>query len=189
MSKKCKQCGVRSEGGRQYPIGYLCSDECRDILIKQRWQKEHDKRCQQAFKEKKKAHAKQKRDFYLTDIKTRKAAAKNACHAYIRERDKNNEKCICCDLPLGKTFHAGHFLESGNHPFIRYDERNINGQNVHCNKFKGGDSGGYERNLRIKIGDANVDYLEANKNRTIKRTADDYKEIEDYYKKKLKEIL
>lgn len=188
MAKKCKQCGVRSAVGRQYPIGWLCSDECRDILIKQRWQKEHDKRCQQAFKEKKKAHAKQKRDFYESDIKTRKTAAKAACHAFIKARDKG-DGCICCGRPLGNNYDSGHFLESGNNSFLRYHEDNIHSQSVYCNRYKGGDSGDYERNLRKKIGDDRVDYLLANKGGTVKRTADDYKEIENYYKAKLKELL
>ena len=140
-----------------------------------------------AIKTKKKVHAKQKRDFYDTDMKTRKAAAKTACHAYIRERDKNNG-CVCCDRPLGENYHAGHFLESGNNSFLRYHEDNINAQSVYCNNFKGGNSAEYEKKLRLKIGDERVDYLLANKGGTVNRTADDYKEIENYYKTKLKEL-
>ena len=127
------------------------------------------------------------RAFYENDIKTRKKAAKVACHKYIRTRDKNNG-CICCDRPLGKNFDAGHFLESGNNSFLRYHEDNIHAQSVHCNQYKGGDSGDYEANLRLKIGDERVDWLKANKGGVVKRTAVDYKAIEVYFKEKLKQL-
>lgn len=141
---------------------------------------------QSAVKQKK-ANANQKREFYDSDLKTRKAAAKTACHAYIRERD-NGKPCICCGRPLGEKFDAGHFLESGNNPKIRYHEDNIHAQSVYCNQFKGGNSGDYKGRLIEKIGAERVDYLLANKGGTMKRTAKDYKEIEVYYKQKLKEL-
>jgi len=134
-----------------------------------------------------KANAKQKRDFYENNIKTRKAAAKAACHAYIRARDKD-KPCICCGRPLGAKYDAGHFLESGNNPKIRYNEDNIHAQSVYCNQFKGGNSDDYEGRLRAKIGDEKVDLLKANKGGSVKRTAQDYKEIEQHYKQKLKEL-
>ena len=123
-----------------------------------------------------------------TELKTRKRAAKEACHAFIRERDKN-KLCICCNEPLGSDFHAGHFLESGNNPRIRYDELNIHGQRACCNTYKGGDSGDYERNLRRRIGDKEVDRLKSLKGGTLKRTPQDYKDIENYYKAKIKQLV
>jgi hypothetical protein len=125
--------------------------------------------------------------FYATDLKTRKKAAKKACHAYIKARDMGN-LCICCDRPLGKNYDSGHFLESGNHPKIRYDEDNIHSQSVYCNQYKGGDSDDYRGRLINKIGVARVRRLESMKGGTVKRTCEDYKEIEDYYKAKLKQI-
>jgi hypothetical protein len=186
--KKCKQCGVKSDIGQVYPIGYICSDDCRDILIKRQWQKDHDKRCQKAYKEKKKVHAKQKLAFYQSDIKTRKLAAKNACHAYIKARDIGRS-CICCERPLGKNYDSGHFIPDGSSSFLRYHEDNIHSQSVYCNRYKSGNPAEYEKRLRIKIGDERVEYLLANKNRTVKRTSEDYKEIELYYKDKLKELI
>ena len=135
-----------------------------------------------------KEHKKLKREFYDNDIKTRKAGAKKACHDYIRARDKG-KLCPCCNEPLGDTFHAGHFLESGNNPAIRYDEDNIHGQRVYCNTFRGGNPVGYEKGLRERIGDKRVDRLFSMKGDPVKRTAEDYKEIEQYYKQKLKNML
>jgi len=137
------------------------------------------------IKTKKNIDKEKKVSFYANDLKTRKEAAKKACHAYIRARD-SKRNCICCNKPINKQMHAGHFLESGNNPFLRYNEYNINGQRAYCNTYKGGDSGDYELNLRAKIGDEKVDYLLKNKGRSCKRTVDDYIEIEKYYKEKIK---
>ena len=118
---------------------------------------------------------------------TRLKAVKKACHDYIRARDIG-KPCICCGEPLGTDYHAGHFLESGNYPLTRYHEDNINGQKISCNSFKGGDSGMYRVNLVEKIGFKRVEFLESLKGKVIKRTNDDLKEIEDYYKAKLKAL-
>jgi hypothetical protein len=125
--------------------------------------------------------------FRASDLKIRKDAAKTACHAYIRARD-HGKPCICCNRPYTKTFQAGHFLESGNNPDIRYDEDNIHGQSVYCNKFKGGDSDDYRGNLIKKVGLVTVKRLESLRGGTVKRTPDDYKEIETYFKDKLKQL-
>ena len=64
------------------------------------------------------------------------------------------------------------------------DRLHIHAQSAYCNTFKGGDSGDYEKNLRLKIGDRKVDQLIRFKGsklrgKQIKRTASDYKAIED----------
>ena len=126
--------------------------------------------------------------FYEKDVKTRKAAAKKACHDYIRARDAG-KLCICCNEPLGDKYDAGHFLESGNNSRIRYDENNIHAQRVYCNQYKGGNSAEYRKGLIKRIGLEAVEKLESVKKGPFKRTASDYKDIELYYKKKLKELL
>lgn len=125
---------------------------------------------------------------YNNDLKTRKEAAKTACHAYIRARDKGNP-CICCGKPTGSDSQAGHWIPSGQNPQIRYDEDNIHLQNLNCNFYKGGDSGNYKYNLIKKIGVERTEILESKKGGVMKRTCEDYKEIENHYKDKLKELL
>lgn len=132
--------------------------------------------------------AAQKTDYQLNDRKIRRVALKVACHAYIRARDKDLN-CICCNKPLGGNYHAGHWLESGNNPLIRYDEDNIHGQRIYCNTYKGGDSGDYEKNLRIKIGGDSVDRLLSMKGGACKMTTDDMLALETLYKQKLKDLL
>ena len=118
-------------------------------------------------------------------LKKTKESARIACHLYIRERDIG-KLCPCCNKPLGEDYHAGHFIPSANNPKIRYDEDNIHGQRASCNLFEDGDSGDYEKNLRVRIGDERVDRLLENKGGVVKRTIEDYNIIEKYFKEKLR---
>lgn len=189
-NKTCKFCkkSVAVEKGIVINMSFFC---CVDHAIKHGRNladKAKKKKLAKEQKEIKTKNASKKRDFKLNDVKTRKEAAKKACHAYIRQRDKGLP-CICCGRPINGATHAGHWLESGNNPLIRYDEDNIHAQSAYCNTYKGGDSDDYEGRLRIKIGDERVDILLSKKGGTLKRTAEDYLNIENYYKKKLKELI
>lgn len=183
---KCVACKARFDADTmiKLPIGNACSIKCVSQSQAAKQKKARERRETKQKKTEKKAHAKRKREFYDSDLKTRKDAAKQACHAFIRARDMALP-CICCGRPLGAKFDAGHFLESGNNSFLRYHEDNIHGQSVYCNQYKGGNSDDYEGRLRIKIGDERVDYLLANKGGVVKRAAEDYKEIERHFKTRL----
>jgi len=133
-------------------------------------------------------HKAKKKVYNENKLSTRKRATKEICHEYIRLRDKD-KLCICCNEPLGDDFHAGHWLESGNNPKVRYDEDNIHGQRAYCNTYKGGDSGNYKENLIERIGLERVNRLLELKGGTFKRVADDYREIELIYKQKIKKYL
>ena len=174
--RRCRSCKSYKEATKGLVIfgGFYCDNKCAETY---------------AYKNRevgrRKAEAEKKKAFQLSDRKTRKKALKIACHEYIRERDKG-QLCICCGRELGKTYHAGHWQESGNNPHIRYDEDNIHAQRAHCNTYKGGDSGDYEKNLRIKIGDERVDRLLSLKFGNDKMNTDDMLKLERYYKDKLK---
>ena len=150
--------------------------------------KRTDQVIKKAKAHKKKVNAQQKREYYENDLKTRAKAAKLACHAYIRARDYGNP-CICCNrsTATGKV-NAGHFHEAGNNPRIRFDEDNIHLQLEYCNTYKHGDSDDYRGNLEKKIGIERVERLDKLKGGTMKRTCDDYRDIEVDYKNKLKEL-
>ena len=185
--KRCKLCKNFVSEFIQVPAGVFCNMESAVTFACAATKKKRDKLVAKKQNEYNKESRRLKRNYRDNDLKIRKAAAKKACHAYIRERDKN-KPCICCGRPLGLKFDAGHFLESGNNSKLRYNEDNIHGQSVYCNQHKGGDSDDYQGRLRIKIGDERVDYLLANKGGVVKRTVDDYKEIEVKFKEKLKLI-
>lgn len=188
-TKKCKAC--TGEFKPYKTTDRACSPECERALQTVKERKQQAKSEREAFLKiysfggRKKGKTKAQCD---NDLKTRKKAAKEACHKYIRERDKF-KPCPCCNKPLGEDFHAGHFLESGNNPKIRYDEDNIHGQRVDCNFFKGGDSGMYRVNLIERIGLERVERLESLQGGVVKRTPQDYAEIEKYFKEKLKNLI
>lgn len=187
---KCLYCKDRFDKESmitRHSAGNFCTEEHVVAYAIESSRKLRKKADKKAIRDESKANATRKRDFYANDTKTRKREAKAACHKYIRLRDLGND-CICCGRPLGDLFDAGHFLESGNNPQIRYDEDNIHGQTKYCNQYQGGNSDDYEGRLRLKIGDERVDRLKSMKGGTLKRTAQDYKEIEDYYKAKIKDV-
>lgn len=186
---KCTYCGDRfeKETMRRFPVGNFCSWDHAVKYGTEKSNKLRRKKEKNEIKERSKAVARRKREFQAGDVRIRAKAAKTACHKYINLRDAG-KPCICCGRKINGAVHAGHWLESGNNPKIRYHEDNIHAQSSHCNFFKGGDSGDYQKNLRNKIGNERVDWLQENKGGTMKRTAQDYKEIEDYYKAKIKEL-
>ena len=181
---KLKKCSICT--GQYKPFSStsrVCSPTCAIEFNRQKDIKAKKKESNKARKD----NALRKRVFYANDLKTRKAAAKKACHKYIRLRDYG-KPCICCGRSLGDKYDAGHYLESGNNPQIRYDEANIHAQNVYCNQYQGGNSDDYRGNLITKIGITEVERLESMKGGIVKRTCEDYKEIELYYKEKLKQL-
>lgn len=149
--------------------------------------KQTNKLIDKTKKLKKNDNALRKKSFRENDLAIRKEAAKTACHAYIKARDRGLP-CICCGRPLDVKYDSGHYLESGNNPRIRYNEDNIHSQSVYCNKYCGGNSDDYRGNLIKKIGLKGVERLEGMKGGTVKRTGKDLKEIEVYYKRKLKDL-
>lgn len=133
-------------------------------------------------------HRQEKKAFRDNDVKLRKESAIKSCHAYIRERDRK-KGCITCGRPLvGVKFDAGHFLKATN-SYTKFMEKNIHGQCVHCNQYRGGEEGIYKEKIIQMYGDATLKALYRCKNKSIKRTAQDYKKIEEHYKQKLKELL
>lgn len=180
---KCKQCKEYFKRETMFNPPFMQGRFCtEDHMVE--WSLENQSKGRDKIA---KAERKESTKAKKNKLKTRKKAAKTACHDYIRARD-SGKGCICCGRPLGANFHAGHFLESGNNPQIRYDENNIHGQRLDCNFFKGGDSGDYQENLINKIGLEAINKLKNLTGGTIKRTADDYLVIEKYYKDKLKEL-
>ena len=190
---KCKQCGEKSnvEDTLLINLKRFCDYSCATQFGKDNI----DKGKKVAAKEYNKATAELKKTFGLngsanTERRTRIRATTEACHLYIRTRDKG-KPCPCCGLPLGDDYHAGHFKRSNSFGAIKFDEDNIHGQRADCNTRYGGDRGEYEYNLRKRIGDERVNALYEKiqgNNRVYKYTIDELKDIENYYKEKIKLI-
>lgn len=184
---KCTFCKERFPREQMIKInaGNYCTDEhVLDYALKKGREATNKKLARIYGKDRSRTRGKTKSD-HDNSLKTRKNAAKAACHTYIRARD-NGLPCICCGEPTGADSQAGHWIPSGQNPQVRYDEDNIHLQRVDCNYFKGGDSGNYKYNLIKKIGIHRVETLESKQGGVMKRTCDDYRKIQDYYEDKLK---
>lgn len=79
-------------------------------------------------------------------------------NAYIRERDKGRG-CISCGGPVEN---AGHYLSAGHNAIHRFNEKNVHGQCIRCNKWLHGNLIEYRRGLVKKIGEDSVSVLEGN---------------------------
>ena len=109
-------------------------------------------------------------------------------NTYIRTRDKNS-RCISCETPLNaRKFDAGHYRSVGSNPQLRFNEENVWGQCVPCNRDKHGNLIEYRKGLIKKIGIEKVEYLE-NFNHSAKLSIPEIKEKIKEYKAKTKELI
>jgi len=188
MTTATRQCSLKScrsrfrrDTGIVQGVQAWCSDDHRI-----EWAIEAGRKLRQANTDDK--INRMRRDFYESDIKTRKAAAIREFNAYIRARDAGLP-CISCGRPIPvDDYCAGHYIPAGNNSLLRFDEHNVNGQhNTDCNKHRSGDQVRYRKGLLAKYGEATVDRLESTTG-TIKRTAADYKAIELQYRDKRRQL-
>jgi len=89
---------------------------------------------------------------------------------YIRQRDQKDGyfTCISCgETKPVSMMHAGHFYAS-TFTAVRWDERNVNGQDIRCNVFLHGHLLGYRKGMIAKYGQEVLDELEALHNKPMK---------------------
>jgi len=76
-------------------------------------------------------------------------------HKWIRKRDSFDGLfyCICCGLLKEVSeMDAAHYMNAGNHSATRFNEHNVNGCCINCNRFLHGNIEAYRANLVKKIG-------------------------------------
>ena len=112
--------------------------------------------------------------------------AQFAVNAYIRQRDKG-KPCISCGRPTKAGDHAGHWKPTSTSPSLRYTETNIHLQCVQCNLHLHGNVAAYRAGLIARIGQAEVELLEAPQD-TAKWAIEDLKQIKLFYRLKLKDL-
>lgn len=115
----------------------------------------------------------------------------NICHEYIRLRDKH-KPCISCGEHWHDDFQAGHFYKAEKYSSLKFDETNISGQCKGCNLFADGNESGYRVGLINRYSKGFLDLLDSKalleKHQGFKWDRFKLKEIQEYYKKKLKEL-
>lgn len=155
--KTCPICG--KQFAKQRMGQKACSIECAIAYSR----KQLDKQAAVIEKAKRK-EVKVRKEALLTRADWIKRA-QTAFNAYIRERDKN-QPCICCGLPLtldaiGGGYDCGHYRSVGSAPHLRFDPRNAHAQRKQCNRYGAGRAVDYRLGLIARIGQAEVEALEA----------------------------
>jgi hypothetical protein len=206
--KKCKGTGVAKGYGCNTPLPFTKRNGLKSY--KSKYGLGIDCKCYQKWlvstnegKEKMQAAAlkatKPRREFeeFEKEEKERKSLntlltnTKNACHTYIKARDKG-KPCISCGVPYRSDFQAGHCFKSELFSTIRFHENNIHGQCIGCNIHKDGNEAAYISRLPERIGKEKVVELlklsKLDKKIDHKWDREQLIEVRKYYQKKLKEL-
>jgi hypothetical protein len=113
--------------------------------------------------------------------------AQASFNAWIRARDAA-QPCISCGRHHQGQYHAGHYRTVGSSPELRFEPLNVHKQCAPCNNHKSGDIVNYRMSLVLRIGQAQVDWLEG-PHEPQRYTIDDLKAIKAEYRAKLKQLL
>lgn len=99
----------------------------------------------------------------------------------LRDADVHGQvKCISCNYQgyyIKDKIQAGHFFQSRNHPYVRYNFDNLHGQCAKCNLGMHGNVYRYYLGLKEKIGQKRVDTINANADLPCKITVESLMEI------------
>lgn len=109
-------------------------------------------------------------------------------NTYIRTRDKD-KNCISCNKKLTGKFDAGHFFSVGAYPNLRFNENNVFGQCVQCNRDKHGNVKEYDLRLQNVLSIEDYNQLLNDRNKPALLSIEDVKELIAIYKVKTKELL
>lgn len=112
---------------------------------------------------------------------------------YIRLRDSDCNgiiRCITCKKPFfWKEGDAGHFIQR-DRKATRFDEKNVNGQCPHCNRFRSGEQFAHGMAINAKWGKGTAQQLTVlGSARGAKLGSDWVEYMIGEYKKKVKELL
>ncbi len=175
----------------KYSNIYWCNPEHGAELAIRKRNRDREK-AEQALKKKRQQELTEQKD----KLKARKLAVKplsyfksqaqQAFNAFIRERDKDLP-CISCGRFHEGQYHAGHYLTIKAHPELRFDEDNAHKQCSACNNYLSGNIINYKPCLIEKIGQERFDRLMSH-HALQKLKRDDYEQIRDYYKDKLRRL-
>ena len=169
--KTCKICKVKFTPTR--PLQSVCSPNCAYTHAKAVRVKTERKVTKEA-----KVRLKSKSE-WLKEAQT-------VFNQYIRLRDKDLP-CISCQRFHTGQYHAGHYLTTGAHPELRFDEINVHKQCSACNNYLSGNIVEYRINLINKIGIDAVTYLES-KHQPKHYTIEDIQTLKAIYREKVKTL-
>jgi hypothetical protein len=109
---------------------------------------------------------------------------------YIRQRDAlpgGVFKCISCgQIKSLRQMNAGHYYSAGHHSALRWNEVNVNGQCVFCNKWLHSNSIQYRKGLIEKYDHIDIHRLEFARNNKSKMMRFEILFLITHYKLKIK---
>jgi hypothetical protein len=147
--------------------------------------------CSIKFMKSKKANDWQKEKKVLKEKLMTKSDYLNICqkvfNTYIRTRDKD-KNCISCNKKLVGKYDAGHFFSVGAYPNLRFNENNVFGQCVHCNRDKHGNVKEYDLRLQNILSTEDYNKLLNDRNKPALLSIEDVKELIAIYRIKTKEL-
>lgn len=112
--------------------------------------------------------------------------AQVAFNAWVRERDLSLP-CISCGRHHQGKYDAGHYRTVKSNPAIRFEPVNCHKQCVPCNQHLSGNIVNYRIELRKRIGQDMLDWLEG-PHEPKRYTIEDLKQITAEYRLKLRQL-
>ena len=174
-NKKCAICGIDFKPYKT--TQKVCSTKCAIEYANNKIKSEAKKR---ARAERKKFY---EENMTLSDWKKKLQIVFNK---YIRLRDRE-KGCISCGTPLqNRKFDAGHFFPT-TYEGIRFNEDNVHGQCVPCNREKHGNIHEYRKRITQRISKDELQWLDDNRYIKLKLSKIELKELVEKYKKKIKD--
>ena len=194
--KPCKGTGIAKGNGCQKSVFKRTLGLCQSCYAKwllntpegrERLQK-HTLKAQQPRLEVEKAYTEKKERLKLQSLIN---STKQVCHEYIRLRDKG-KPCISCGALWNDNFEAGHYAKAELYPAVRFNELNIHGQCIQCNRYKHGNETAYRAGLEVRLCRTEMAKLQAAifyaKKEGFKWDREELERIKNDYKFKLKQL-
>ncbi len=169
---RCKNCREKFEP-KHFNQKYCFKPECVKVWVasakKSNWKKEKKK-----LKEE------------LETVQSLTKKAQRYFNTFIRTRDKG-KPCVSCGKKLPSKFDAGHYFSS-THKNTTFNENNVHGQCVRCNRDLHGNLLNYQLGIQERIGADELIKLHEEAHKIRKFSREELKDIIELYKQKTKNI-
>lgn len=178
--KICKICKIKFTPNKNM----FCPPTCNSYKCMTEYAMKH-------LSNKKKLKAKESRaalkKFNDSDINVLKRRAIYTFNKFIRLRD-NKKTCVSCGIEVKENMaHASHFKPANTYSYLRFDESNVHKSCSKCNVFLSGNLNEYRIRIVDRIGEKELIRLDK-PNQFKKWTAEEYNNIIDTYKQKIKQL-
>lgn len=176
--KKCAVQSCRKEFAPKYSsLQKTCSPSCAALWAKA----ETEKKAKGEWQKEKKV----RQEALMTTSDWRNLLQK-VFNTYIRIRDKD-KACVSCAKPFNTKYDAGHFYSVGSYPNLRFNEDNVHGQCVQCNRDLHGNHAEYSLRLPERIGQERFNALTEARKETLRISETEIKELLKHYRLKINE--